>query len=290
MNVQNSYAHSNAGKLYIVPTPIGNLADMTYRAVETLQRVTIIAAEDTRHTKKLLNYYNLDTPLISYHEHNEKQRSEELVNRLLQGDNIALVSDAGMPGISDPGHVLIKHAINEAIDIIVLPGANAALTALVGSGLATDQFLFYGFLPRKAKAKRDVLTSLKNKRATLIFYESPFRVKDTVTALYEQLGERQIVIARELTKKYETYIRGTLSEIVAWLTSNEIIGECCLIVSGNIEDKKRDDRLWWSPFSVQQHVAHYVEHEQLSTKDAIKRVAEDRQMKRREVYQMYHQQ
>lgn len=290
MNVQNSYAHSNAGKLYIVPTPIGNLADMTYRAVETLQRVTIIAAEDTRHTKKLLNYYNLDTPLISYHEHNEKQRSEELVNRLLQGDNIALVSDAGMPGISDPGHVLIKHAINEAIDIIVLPGANAALTALVGSGLATDQFLFYGFLPRKAKAKRDVLTSLKNKRATLIFYESPFRVKDTVTALYEQLGERQIVIARELTKQYETYIRGTLSEIVAWLTSNEIIGECCLIVSGNIEDKKRDDRLWWSPFSVQQHVAHYVEHEQLSTKDAIKRVAEDRQMKRREVYQMYHQQ
>lgn len=290
MNVQNSYAHSNAGKLYIVPTPIGNLADMTYRAVETLQRVTIIAAEDTRHTKKLLNYYNLDTPLISYHEHNEKQRSEELVNRLLQGDNIALVSDAGMPGISDPGHVLIKHAINEAIDIIVLPGANAALTALVGSGLATDQFLFYGFLPRKAKAKRDVLTSLKNKRATLIFYESPFRVKDTVTALYEQLGERQIVIARELTKQYETYIRGTLSEIVAWLTSNEIIGECCLIVSGNIEDKQRDDRLWWSPFSVQQHVAHYVEHEQLSTKDAIKRVAEDRQMKRREVYQMYHQQ
>src|SRR5690625_298437 len=161
MKIQQSFDSTDFGKLYVVPTPIGNLADITYRAVEVLQQVAIIAAEDTRHSQKLLNHYQIDTPLISYHEHNERDRSRQLIDRMKQGDCIALVSDAGMPGISDPGHLLIKQAIVANISVVVLPGANAALTALVGSGLATDQFLFYGFLPRKQKAKRDTLATLK---------------------------------------------------------------------------------------------------------------------------------
>lgn len=290
MNIQNSFTESKEGKLYVVPTPIGNLADMTYRAVQTLQDATLIAAEDTRHTKKLLNYYEINTPLISYHEHNEKQRSEVLISRLLKGESIALVSDAGMPGISDPGQIFIQKAITAAIDIIVLPGANAALTALIGSGLPTDKFLFYGFLPRKQKAKRDTLATLKNEETTLIFYESPFRIKDTVATIHEQLGDRQIVIARELTKQFETYIRGSTSEIIPWLETENIKGECCIIVAGNSSDGETLEPLWWSPFSVLEHVEHYINNDNLSTKDAIKQVAEDRQMSRRDVYQRYHRQ
>jgi len=290
VNIQYSFDDSEQGKLYVVPTPIGNLADMTYRSVQVLQEATIIAAEDTRHTKKLLNYYDIKTPLISYHEHNEKHRSEELINRLLQGEMIALVSDAGMPGISDPGHVLIQRAIDAKINVIVLPGANAALTALIGSGLATDQFLFYGFLPRKQKARRDILSTLKNKSATLIFYESPFRVKDTVATIYEQFGDRQLVIARELTKQFETYLRGKTSEIITWLEKNDVIGECCIVVEGDSSDRKNAQLLWWSPFSVEEHVDHYINDVNLSTKDAIKLVAKDRQMNRRDVYQKYHRQ
>lgn len=288
MNIQESLATSEYGKLYIVPTPIGHLADMTYRAVQTLHDVQLIAAEDTRHTKNLLNHYDINTSLISYHEHNERERSDQLINRLVGGEHIALVSDAGMPGISDPGHVLIQRAIAREIAIIVLPGANAALTALIGSGLPTDNFLFYGFLPRKKKAKRDTLAALKPQLETLIFYESPFRIKDTVATISHELGNRQIVIARELTKQFETYIRGKASEVDHWLKTNEIKGECCLIVSGCTQREDNDYSLWWAPYSVVEHVNYYKEKEQLTTKEAVKNVAKDRQMGRRDVYQTYH--
>jgi len=288
MNIQASFATSEYGKLYIVPTPIGHLADMTYRAVQTLQDVQLIAAEDTRHTKKLLNHYEISTPLISYHEHNEQERSDQLIDQLVNGEHIALVSDAGMPGISDPGHILIQRAIAAEIAIIVLPGANAALTALIGSGLSTDKFLFYGFLPRKQKAKRDILAALKNQLETIIFYESPFRIKNTVATIYHELGNRQIVIARELTKQFETYIRGKASEVNRWLKTNDIKGECCLIVSGSEQAESNEQSLWWSPFSVVEHVNHYKETEHLTTKEAVKNVAKDRQMGPRDVYQMYH--
>lgn len=291
MNIQKSFERTTAGKLYVVPTPIGHLADMTYRAVEVLQLVAIIAAEDTRHSQKLLNHYKINTPLISYHEHNERERSEQLLERMEQGNSIALVSDAGMPGISDPGHVLIKQAIALNVSVVVLPGANAALTALIGSGLATDQFLFYGFLPRKQRSKHDTLATLKEAAGTLIFYESPYRVIDTIEAIHEQLGNRKIVIARELTKQYETYIRGSVTDVKAWLKNNNLKGECCIIVSGIDGDDKSlptKSSLWWSPYSVDEHVEHYMDKEKYSTKDAIKQVAEDRQMNRRDVYQRYH--
>lgn len=291
MNIQTSFMTSKYGKLYVVPTPIGNLRDITYRAIDTLQKASLIAAEDTRHTKKLLNHYEITTPLISYHEHNEKKRAKELTERLLQGKDIALVSDAGMPGISDPGHILIKQAIDQRIDVVVLPGANAALTALIGSGLLTEQFLFYGFLPRKQKDKRDTLKQLKSIQATLIFYESPYRIKDTIETLYKQLGNRKVVIARELTKQYETFIRGKLSKVVHWLDKEEakILGECCILVAGNEVAEQVRDKLWWSSFSVIEHVDYYIEEKHFSTKDAIKQVAKERHMKRRDVYQIFHQ-
>lgn len=284
MNVQNSFQVEDA-KLYVVPTPIGNLEDITLRAIKVLQEVDLIAAEDTRNTQKLLNYFDIKKELISYHEHNRREREKQLYQRLENGESIALVSDAGMPAISDPGVELVKGAISKHIDVIVLPGANAALTALVGSGLPTDQFLFYGFLPRKTREKKEVLESLKGIEATLIFYESPYRTKQTLQALYDQLGNRRITIARELTKRFEQYMRGTLQEMIDFCQDQTFKGEICLIVEGG--SNKGENYLWWTPLDVKEHVNHYISRG-LSSKEAIKKVAVERKMNRKEVYSKYH--
>ncbi|WP_404450789.1 16S rRNA (cytidine(1402)-2'-O)-methyltransferase [Virgibacillus necropolis] len=288
MKSQKSFESTEKGTAYIVPTPIGNLEDITYRALKVLQSASLIAAEDTRNTKKLLTHFEITTSLISYHEHNKESRGEQLLNRLENGESIAFVSDAGMPGISDPGYEMVQSAIAESIPVVVLPGANAALCALVGSGLPTSEFLFYGFLPRKKKDKLKELERMKSLTATLLFYESPHRLKETVSAIHEQLGDRQLTLARELTKRFEEYIRGSISEIMEWIEQTQLKGEFCIVVEGSEDTPLSQEALWWSHLSVLEHVTHYMGEENLSSKEAIKKVAIDRQMPKREVYQTYH--
>ena len=291
MKIQKSFENEkeDKGMVYVVPTPIGNLEDITVRALKVLKEATIIAAEDTRNTRNLLNHFDIHTPLLSYHEHNKDAREAQLMERLEKGDKIALVSDAGMPAISDPGYELVQAAISADQAVVVLPGANAALCALVGSGLPTAEFLFYGFLPRKKKDKVLELTRLKLLPATIIFYESPHRLKDTLKVFYEQLGDRNLVIARELTKRFEEYVRGTISELLSWAEKHELKGEFCLVLEGNHEAEQQGDPLWWSHLSVDDHVTHYIEEQGISSKEAIKLVATDRKMAKREVYQIFHQ-
>ncbi|MFD1039898.1 16S rRNA (cytidine(1402)-2'-O)-methyltransferase [Virgibacillus byunsanensis] len=288
MKIQKSFNNRAEGILYVVPTPIGNLEDITYRAVKILQEVTVIAAEDTRNTKKLLNHFEIFTPLVSYHEHSNAGREQQLLNRLENGESIAIVSDAGMPAISDPGYELVQAALEIDQPVVVLPGANAALCALVGSGLSTSEFYFYGFLPRKKKDKEAELNRLKSIQATLLLYESPYRVKDTLKTIFEQLGNRQIAVARELTKKFEEYARGTVQELMVWVEENELKGEFCIIVEGTTEMEEAGANLWWSHLSVNDHVNYYIEEENLTSKEAIKKVATQRQMPKRDVYQTFH--
>lgn len=287
MNVQTSYEEKKTGTLYVVPTPIGNLEDMTFRAINTLKEVDIIAAEDTRHTQKLLNHFEIKNKLISYHEHSKKERTEQLLEKLKQGENIAIVSDAGMPAISDPGSELVKEVIAQEIQVVVLPGANAALCALVGSGLPTDEFLFYGFLPRKKQEKEAELDRLGSLKATLIFYESPYRIKDTLQVIVKQLGNRYISISREISKIYEQFLRGKAEDVLHWIEKNEIKGECCIVVEGNATEGAKDS-VWWKGLSIPDHVKHYEVTDDMSHKAAMKQVAVDRNISRREVYQQIH--
>ncbi|WP_345244264.1 16S rRNA (cytidine(1402)-2'-O)-methyltransferase [Pontibacillus salipaludis] len=289
MKIQKSFQtrEDHQGELYIVPTPIGNLEDITYRALRILSEVDEIAAEDTRQTKKLLTHFDLHTPLTSYHEHNKYNREEYLLQALQSGKRIAIVSDAGMPGVSDPGFEIVKRAIEEDISVVVLPGANAALCALVGSGLDTTRFSFYGFLPRKKKERKEELERLSKDAGTLVFYESPHRLKEMLKALYEGFGDRQVVLARELTKKYEEYIRGTASEVLEWAHTEQVRGEFCIIVEGRQSQEVESESNWWDELSLVEHVEQYVERGQ-SSKDAIKQVSVDRKISKREVYQAYH--
>ncbi|EZP74848.1 uroporphyrin-III C/tetrapyrrole (Corrin/Porphyrin) methyltransferase [Parageobacillus genomosp. 1] len=279
--------HKDKGTLYIVPTPIGNLEDMTFRAVRVLKEVDMIAAEDTRQTKKLLNYFDIHTPVISYHEHNKYTSGPQIVARLKEGKSVALVSDAGMPGISDPGYELIVSALQEQCAVVPLPGANAALTALVASGLPTDHFYFFGFLERAKKEKKRQLESLKTVRETMVFYEAPHRLKETLTMMYEVFGERRTVICRELTKRFEEFIRGNLSEMVEWAETNEIRGEFCLIIEGT-QEVDGEKEAWWHSLTLVEHVEYYIREKRFSTKEAIKQTAKDRNMSKRDVYQQYH--
>ncbi|ALX49455.1 16S rRNA (cytidine(1402)-2'-O)-methyltransferase [Lentibacillus amyloliquefaciens] len=287
MKIQKSFNREES-IIYVVPTPIGNLEDITFRALRTLKEVSVIAAEDTRNTKKLLNHFEIATPLISYHEHNKESRTKQLLERLEQGESIAVVSDAGTPGVSDPGFELFQGAIEADYPVVVLPGANAALCALVGSGLPSDEFLFYGFLPRKKKEKEAELARLKSNQATLLFYESPFRVKDTLKMLQTHLGNRRITAARELTKKFEEYVRGTAEELMTWAEETELKGEFCLVVEGASSGAPQESDLWWSSYSIVGHVNYYINEKNISSKEAIKRVTEDRHMAKRDVYQAYH--
>ena len=232
MNQQKSYLDGN-GKLYLVPTPIGNLEDMTFRAIDTLKQVDLILAEDTRRTIKLLNHFEIKQPMMSFHEHSSQNQVIQLIERLVQGENLALVSDAGMPLINDPGHPLVQAAIQHNISVIALPGANAAITALVASGLNAERFTYYGFFPRETKEQKDLTILIGQRNETAIFYESPFRLKKTVKRIAEYLSaDTQIVLAREISKQYEEYLRGKLSEILEFLEHNEIKGEFVLLVEG----------------------------------------------------------
>ncbi|MBI4744075.1 MAG: 16S rRNA (cytidine(1402)-2'-O)-methyltransferase [Actinobacteria bacterium] len=229
---------NNPGKLYVCATPIGNLEDITIRVIKTLRQVDLIAAEDTRRTVKLLSRYKIKKPIISYYEHNELIREEDLIKKLNDGFTIALVSDAGTPGLADPGYRLIKRCIDEGIEVEVLPGPCAAITALIASGLPTDKFLFYGFLPRKKGQLRKVLISLKDEEKTIIAYESPHRIINLLNELDEIFGERKIVLTRELTKKFEEVLRGTAKEINLKLGKGKPKGEFVLVINGCGKKKK----------------------------------------------------
>lgn len=275
------------GILYLVPTPIGNLEDMSYRAIRILKEADLIAAEDTRNTKKLCNYFEITTPVVSYHEHNKETSGVKLIQKVKEGLKIALVSDAGMPAISDPGYELAAAAIEDQIAVVPLPGANAALTSLIASGLSCQPFYFFGFLDRSKKEKRSQLEALKKQMGTLVFYESPHRLKETVALMLEVLGERKIALCRELTKKYEEFIRGSLSEIAEWANNEEIRGEFCLIVEGAAEQQEEGPS-WWEQLTIEEHVNHYITLKNIPSKEAIKLTAKDRGLNKREVYQAYH--
>jgi 16S rRNA (cytidine1402-2'-O)-methyltransferase len=275
------------GILYLVPTPIGNLEDMSFRAIRILKEADLIAAEDTRNTKKLCNYFEIGTPVVSYHEHNKESSGEKLIHRVKEGLKVALVSDAGMPTISDPGYELVVAAINEKVTVVPLPGANAALTSLIASGLPCQPFYFYGFLNRNKKDKRLELESLKRQSATVIFYESPHRLKETLSIMLDIFGNRRITLCRELTKKFEEFIRGNLEEIVEWANQSEIRGEFCLIVEGGV-DQSEEETIWWEHLTLEEHVNYYITLKNIPSKEAIKQTAKDRSLSKREVYQAYH--
>lgn len=270
-----------AGKLYICPTPIGNLEDITYRTLRVLNEVDLIAAEDTRHSLQLLNHFDISKPLTSYHEHNKDSKGSYLITKLLDGENIALISDAGMPGISDPGQDIIAEAIENNIEIEVLPGATAFVTALVGSGMDTHKFVFEGFLDRDKKLRRKRLEEIKNEKRTIIFYESPHRLKDTLKDMLKYLGNRKIAVNRELTKKYQEIIREDIETVIEIFNNRDVKGEFVLIVEGFNGEKTIKNN--YEDLSEREYVITLIE-EGLSKKDAIKTVCKDRKLKKDVVY------
>jgi 16S rRNA (cytidine1402-2'-O)-methyltransferase len=272
------------GKLYLVPTPIGNLKDITLRALEVLKSADLIAAEDTRVTLKLLNHFEIKKPLISYHQHNEQGKSEYIIDKIIEGNNIALVTDAGTPGISDPGSVIVAKCIEMGIDFEVLPGAAAFTTALVYSGIDTTKFLFRGFLPRENKDRKPLIEDLKNRKETLIFYEAPHRILNTVQFLYENLGNRKVSLCRELTKLHEEIKRFTLEEAVEFYKDNSPRGEYVIVVEGKSDEEIfREEKEKWEDLSIEEHIKKYMV-EGLNKKDAIKKVAKDRKLPKNEIY------
>jgi 16S rRNA (cytidine1402-2'-O)-methyltransferase len=278
---------SEIGNLYLVPTPIGNLEDMTFRAIKVLKEVDLIAAEDTRQSKKLCNHFEISTPIFSYHEHNKETSGHRVIEYLQQNKNIALISDAGMPTISDPGSELVKQVLNIGGKVIPLPGANAALTALIGSGITPQPFFFFGFLDRQKKEKRNQLELLRIRKETIVLYESPHRLKETLQLMYESLGNRTICLSRELTKKFEEFIRGSIEDVMKWTEDTEIRGEFCIIIEGTNEDILVEEETWWDSLTMKEHVEHYID-EGLSSKEAIKKVATERKLQKRDVYQAFH--
>ena len=270
------------GKLYIVATPIGNLEDITLRALRVLKEVDLIAAEDTRQTLKLLNHYEINKPLISYHRHNEETKSEILIEKLRNGENIALVSDAGTPGICDPGEEVIKKAIEDNIEVIPIPGACAMINALIVSGISTKEFEFLGFLPLNKKLRRQKLKEIENSNKTIIIYEAPHKMKTTLDDLKEILKDRKIVLARELTKIHEEFIRKSIDELLSEIDT--IKGEMILIIEGNkieTEGYKNFDEI-----SLEDHYKLY-EEKGLNKKEIIKKIAKDRNVNKNEIYMYF---
>ncbi|WP_047998956.1 16S rRNA (cytidine(1402)-2'-O)-methyltransferase [Lactiplantibacillus herbarum] len=289
METQQSFAdHAGIGTLYLVPTPIGNLQDMTYRAVATLNEVDLIAAEDTRNTQKLLNHFEITTKQISFHEHNTQERIPQFIEKLQAGTNLAQVSDAGMPSISDPGKELVAACIQASIPVVPLPGANAGLTALIASGLVPQPFYFYGFLPRKKSEQKNDLEQLAQRHETVILYESPFRVAKTLTLLATVCeGSRQVVACRELTKRYEEFARGTLTEMIAWSQDHQLKGEFVLLISGNPEETVTEttDELAQLPIKAQVEALIAAGNK---PNVAIKMIAKRRELARQTVYNEFH--
>lgn len=274
-----------AGTLYLCATPIGNLEDITFRVLRTLKEVDLIAAEDTRNSIKLLNHFEIKTPMTSYHEYNKIEKAYQFVDKLREGKNIALITDAGTPGISDPGEDLVRICYEEGIEVTSLPGAAACITALTMSGLPTRRFAFEAFLPREKKERALVINQLKNETRTIIVYEAPHHLVKTLEELYEALGDRTITICRELTKRYEEKLKMTLSEALRYYEDNEPRGEYVLVIDGKSFDKiAEEEKKSWENMSLEEHMAVY-ENQGIDRKEAMKLVAKDRGVSKRDVYQ-----
>jgi len=273
------------GKLFLCATPIGNLEDITLRVLRTLKEVDLIAAEDTRNSIKLLNYFNIKTPMTSYHEYNKIEKAHHLVEQMHQGKNVALVTDAGTPGISDPGEELVRICYEEGVEVTSLPGASACILALTLSGLKSRRFCFEAFLPADKKEKQDILQELKNETRTIIVYEAPHRLLRTLEELQDTMGNRRVTVCRELTKKYETAFLTTFEEAIAYYKMQEPKGECVLVIEGRdrFEMKQEEQRLW-QEITIQEHMDHYLATG-MERKEAMKCVAKDRGISKRDVYQ-----
>lgn len=276
-----------SGCLYLVATPIGNLEDMTYRAVRVLSEVDLIAAEDTRNSIKLLNHFDIKTPMTSYHEHNKYDKATELVGKLLEGNNIAVITDAGTPGISDPGEELVKQCYEAGITVVPIPGACAAINAVIASGLPTRRFSFEAFLPSEKtdkKERRHILEELKKETRTIIIYEAPHRLVKTLRGLLETLGNRRVTICRELTKRHETFFLTTIEAAIAYYEATEPKGECIIVLEGlSRENILEEARGQWDSMTIEEHLNHYIT-QGIGKKDVIKQVAKDRGLPKREVY------
>lgn len=287
MKVQKSFKNQTTyGQLYLVPTPIGNMQDMTYRAVEILKNADFVCAEDTRNTGLLLKHFDISAKQISFHEHNAYEKIPELIALMKEGNILAQVSDAGMPSISDPGHDLVKAAIAEEITVVAIPGASAGITALIASGLAPQPHIFYGFLPRKAKQQKEFFEAKKQYPETQIFYESPYRVADTLDNMLAVYGDRKIVLVRELTKLFEEYQRGCISEILEYIAQNPLKGECLIVVSGQDEIATLEEIS--ENINPAELVAQLIEAGD-KPNQAIKKIAKTYGLNRQEVYNAYHQ-
>ena len=276
----------NPGTLYLCATPIGNLEDMTFRVIRTLKEVDMIAAEDTRNSIKLLNHFEIKTPMTSYHEYNKIEKGHKLVQMLLEGKNLALITDAGTPGISDPGEELVQMCYEAGVPVTSLPGAAACITALTLSGLSTRRFAFEAFLPSDKKERQQVLEELKNDTRTVICYEAPHRLVKTLKELLEALGDRQITICRELTKKHETAWQTHIAEACEYYQENAPKGECVLVIEGRSrEELKAEEQEQWEQMPLEAHMEHY-ESQGMDHKSAMKRVAKDRGVSKRDIYRM----
>ncbi len=274
-----------AGKLFLCATPIGNLEDMTFRVIRTLKEVDLIAAEDTRNSIKLLNHFEIKTPMTSYHEYNKIEKGKRLVEKLLEGQNIALITDAGTPGISDPGEELVKMCYEAGVEVTSLPGAAACITALTLSGMSTRRFCFEAFLPSEKKERQDILSELVDETRTVIIYEAPHRLVRTLQELSDTLGNRRVTVCRELTKKHETAFVTTLEQAVAYYESNEPKGECVLVIEGKSRAEIRQEEVSkWEKLNINEHMEFYVT-QGYDKKEAMKLVAKDRGISKRDVYQ-----
>ena len=274
------------GRLYLCATPIGNLEDMTYRVVRVLQEVDLIAAEDTRNSIKLLNHFEIKTPMTSYHEYNKIEKGQKLVEKMQAGMNLALITDAGTPGISDPGEELVKMCYEAGIEVTSLPGAAACITALTLSGLSTRRFAFEAFLPTDKKEKQEVLQELVNETRTIIMYEARHRLLKTLRELFEVLGNRKITVCRELTKKHETAFQTTFSEAIAHYEAQEPKGECVLVIEGKSRQELKQEAIAkWEEMEISEHMDYYMK-QGFDKKEAMKKVAKDRGIGKRDVYQM----
>ena len=277
-----------AGKLYLCATPIGNLQDMTPRVVETLQAADLIAAEDTRNSIRLLNHFDIHTPMTSYHEYNKVEKARQLTEQMLAGKNVALITDAGTPAISDPGEGLVRMCHEEGIIVTSLPGPSACITALTLSGLSTRRFCFEGFLPTEKKERKMVLTQLTEETRTMVLYEAPHHLVRTLEELYDCLGERKVTLCRELTKKYETVMPTTFVQALEYYKAEEPRGEYVLIVEGkSFRQQRQEEIASWENMSIEDHMAYY-ENQGIDSKSAMKQVAKDRGVGKREIYAYLH--
>ena len=275
-----------AGKLYLCATPIGNLEDITFRVIRTLKEADVIAAEDTRNSIKLLNHFEIKTPLTSYHEFNKYDKAKVLVNRMLEGENVALITDAGTPGISDPGEELVKQCYEAGIEVTSLPGAAACITALTLAGLSTRRFAFEAFLPSDKKEKAAILEELKTETRTIIIYEAPHRLKKTIAELFSALGNRRMTVVKELTKLHENVFLTSFLEALAYYEENEPRGEFVLVIEGKkIEELKKEKEASFNEMDINEHMKLYMD-KGMDKKEAMKAVAVDRGIPKREVYKM----